>query len=244
MTNVKNKKRLFLVDASGYIFRAYYALPSMSRADGTPINAVFGFSKMLMKFIEDILLNQEENFFGVVLDAGRITFRNEIYPDYKANRDETPEDLIPQFNLIKESIKAFNVPFVERKGFEADDLIATYCQIAKQEGLTVRIISADKDLMQLVGNGVEMFDPMKQKIIGVDQVVEKFGVPPEKVIDVQALAGDSVDNVPGVPGIGIKTASELINKYNYMFSQTRITPREILCSQYNIYIYICDTYLI
>ena len=186
----------------------------MSRPDGTPINAVFGFSKMLMKFIEDLLLNQENNFFGVVLDAGRTTFRNEIYPDYKANRDETPEDLIPQFNLIKESINAFNVPCVEKKGFEADDLIATYCRIAKKSDLHVRIISADKDLMQLVGNNVEMFDPMKQKLIGVEQVIEKFGVPPEKVIDVQALAGDSVDNIPGVPGIGIKTAAQLINEYD------------------------------
>ena len=210
-----NKKieKLILIDGSGYIFRAYYMLPPMNRPDGTPVNAVYGFSNMMMKLIEDLNIRQGNKLIAIILDSGRVTFRNDIYPDYKANRDETPEDLIPQFDLIREATKAFSIPTDEMKGFEADDLIATYCKISTEEGIPVRIISADKDLMQLVNRNVEMFDPMKEKIIGPNEVKDKFGVLPEKVIDVQALAGDSVDNIPGVPGIGVKTAAHLIEEY-------------------------------
>lgn len=205
--------RLILVDGSGYIFRAFHALPPMTRSDGVPVNAVYGFSNMLMKLMDDLLDKTETELIAVIFDAGRITFRNEIYPKYKANRDETPEDLIPQFDLIRDATRAFNVACVEKQGFEADDLIATYARLGREAGLKVTVVSADKDLMQLVCDGVEMHDPMKQRIIGPDQVKEKFGVTPDKVIDVQALAGDSTDNVPGVPGIGVKTAALLLNEY-------------------------------
>lgn len=205
--------RLILVDGSGYIFRAYHALPPMTRSDGVPVNAVYGFSNMLMKLMDDLLDKNETELIAVIFDAGRITFRNEIYPDYKANRDETPEDLLPQFDLIRDATRAFNVACIDMKGFEADDLIATYARMGKEAGLKVTVVSADKDLMQLVGDGVDMLDPMKQRMIGPDQVMEKFGVAPDKVIDVQALAGDSADNVPGVPGIGVKTAALLLNEY-------------------------------
>ena len=210
-----NKKieKLILVDGSGYIFRAYYMLPPMNRPDGTPVNAVYGFSNMMMKLVDDLKLNEGNKLLAIIHDSGRITFRNKIYSDYKANRDETPEDLIPQFALIREATDAFNLPSDEMKGFEADDLIATYSKKSTEAGIPVRIISADKDLMQLVSDNVEMFDPIKGKIIGPKEVKDKFGVLPEKVIDVQALAGDSVDNIPGVPGIGIKTAAQLINEY-------------------------------
>ncbi len=213
MTLSAKADRLILIDGSGYIFRAYHALPPMTRSDGVPVNAVYGFSNMLMKLMDDLLDKTETELIAVIFDAGRITFRNEIYPQYKANRDETPEDLLPQFDLIRESTRAFNVASVEMQGFEADDLIATYARLGKEAGLKVTVVSADKDLMQLVGDGVEMLDPMKQKTIGPEQVVEKFGVSPDKVIDVQALAGDSADNVPGVPGIGVKTAALLLNEY-------------------------------
>jgi DNA polymerase-1 len=206
--------RLILVDGSGYIFRAYYAIKQdMTRPDGTPVKAVYGFSTMLMKLMDDLLDKSETELIAVIFDAGRETFRNEIYPEYKANRDEPPEDLIPQFELIREATRAFNVACVQMKGYEADDLIATYARMGKEQGLKVTIVSADKDLMQLIEDGIEMLDPMKQKIIGPDEVMEKFGVAPEKVIDVQALAGDSTDNVPGVPGIGVKTAAQLLDEY-------------------------------
>jgi len=206
--------RLILVDGSGYIFRAYYAIrEDMVRSDGTPTKAVFGFSNMLMKLMDDLLNETETELIAVIFDAGRATFRNEIYHEYKANRDEAPEDLIPQFSLVRDATRAFNVACVEMKGYEADDLIATYARLGQEKGLKVTIVSADKDLMQLVGDGIEMFDPMKQRLIGKDQVVEKFGVLPEKVIDVQALAGDSTDNVPGIPGIGVKTAAQLLDEY-------------------------------
>ena len=214
----KKIEQLILIDGSGYIFRAYYMLPPMNRPDGTPINAVYGFSNMMMKLIDDLNIRDGNKLIAIILDSGRVTFRNDIYPDYKANRDETPEDLIPQFDLIREATKAFNLPTDEMQGFEADDLIATYCKISTEQGIPVRIISADKDLMQLVNNNVEMFDPMKEKIIGPNEVKDKFGVSPEKVIDVQALAGDSVDNIPGVPGIGIKTAAQLIEEYGSLES--------------------------
>jgi DNA polymerase I len=200
---------VFLVDGSGFLFRAYHALPPMTRADGTPVNAVFGFTKMLMKLIDDT----DAEYVAVIFDKGRKTFRNEIYPDYKANRPDPPEDLIPQFALVREATEALGVPAVEMQNYEADDLIATYARLAREDGHEVTIVSSDKDLMQLVRPGVVMWDAMKNKVIGADEVQEKFGVGPERVIDVQALAGDSTDNVPGIAGIGVKTAAQLINEY-------------------------------
>ncbi|MEN8237061.1 MAG: DNA polymerase I [Pseudomonadota bacterium] len=202
-------KHLYLVDGSGFIFRAFHALPPFSRPDGTPINAVFGFTNMLMKFLGET----DVDHLVIAFDTACKNFRNEIYPLYKANRPPPPEELIPQFPLIREVCKAFNVPTIEMEGFEADDLIATYVTKARSEGVNVTIVSSDKDLMQLVTNDVHMLDPLKNRDIGIEQVIEKFGVPPEKVVDVMALAGDSVDNVPGVAGIGVKTAAELINHY-------------------------------
>lgn len=201
--------RLILIDGSGYIFRAYYALPQMNRKDGTPVNAVFGFTNMLVKLIEDY---GNEKLI-VIFDAARENFRNKIYPQYKANRGETPEDLIPQFDLIKQSVKAFNIPQLELEGYEADDLIATYTHQATKLNIPSLIVSSDKDLMQLINDQVEMFDPMKNKKIGIKEVVEKFGVKPNKVIQIQALTGDKIDNIPGAPGIGPKTALELIKQF-------------------------------
>ena len=204
---------LYLVDGSGYIFRAYHGLPPMSRSDGTPTNAVFGFTQMLDKLLEDLEGPDRPSHLAVILDASRVSFRTEIYPEYKANRPDAPEDLVPQFPLVREASRAFNLPTIEMQGFEADDIIATYARQARERGMTVTIVSSDKDLMQLVGDGVDMLDPMKNRRIGPEQVVEKFGVGPERVIDVQALCGDATDNVPGVPGIGVKTAALLINEY-------------------------------
>ncbi len=204
------ERTYYLVDGSGFIFRAFHALPAMNRkSDGVPINAVYGFTGMLLKLIADI----QADHIAVIFDAKQENFRNDIYPEYKANRSETPEELIPQFPLIREATAAFNLPQLEMEGFEADDIIATYCRLARERGDKAVVVSSDKDLMQLVGEGVAMMDPMKNKDIGPAEVMEKFGVPPNKVIDVQALAGDSVDNVPGVPGIGVKTAALLINEY-------------------------------
>lgn len=205
---------IYLIDGSGFIFRAYYAMAysgrgNMTNPDGVPVGAVFGFTNMLLKMLKDYHAPN----IAVIFDAARENFRNDIYSDYKANRDETPEDLKPQFSLIKDATIAFDMPAIELEGYEADDLIAAYTKLARAQGKTVTIVSSDKDLMQLVGEGVRMLDPMKNKFIGPDEVVEKFGVPPEKVVDVQSLAGDSVDNVPGVPGIGVKTAAQLINEY-------------------------------
>ena len=201
--------KLLLVDGSGYIFRAFHALPPMTRADGTPVNAVYGFTSMLMKLVDDV----QPDRIAVIFDTSRKTFRSDIYPEYKANRSEPPEELIPQFALVREATTALSLPQLEMHGFEADDLIATYASLAEARGLQTVIVSSDKDLMQLVRGNVTMLDPMKQRHIGPDEVVERFGVTPDKVVDVQALAGDSTDNVPGVPGIGIKTAAELINIY-------------------------------
>ena len=203
------KNELFLIDGSGFIFRAYHALPPLNRPDGTPVNAVLGFTNMLVKLITDMHVPN----IAVIFDAARKNFRNDIYPKYKANRDETPEDLIPQFPLIRKATEAFSIPAIEMEGFEADDLIAAYARLANEKGYPVAIVSSDKDLMQLVRPGVRMIDPMKYKDIGENEVLEKFGVTPDKVVDVQALAGDSTDNVPGVPGIGVKTAALLINEY-------------------------------
>ncbi|HKV16712.1 MAG TPA: DNA polymerase I [Reyranella sp.] len=203
-------RNLYLVDGSGYLFRAYHALPPMNRPDGTPVNAVYGFCRMLAA---DILDKPEVDHVAMILDASGTTFRNEIYDKYKAHRPEPPEDLIPQFPLIREAAKAFNVTVCELEGYEADDLIATYARMAVEAGGTCTIVSSDKDLMQLIRPGVEMMDPIKKIKLGPEAVMEKFGVAPDKVIDVQALAGDSTDNVPGVPGIGVKTAAQLITEY-------------------------------
>ncbi|MDA0341518.1 MAG: DNA polymerase I [Proteobacteria bacterium] len=206
---IPNRSHFYLVDGSGFIFRAFHALPPMSRADGTPTNAVFGFTNMLIKLIEDL----HADHCAVIFDTSRKTFRSEIYDQYKAHRPPAPEELVPQFDIIRQAVKAFNVASVEMHGFEADDLIATYATLARAAGAEVTIVSSDKDLMQLVGPDVTMYDPMKNREIGAPEVLEKFGVAPDKVIDVQALAGDSVDNVPGVPGIGVKTAALLIDEY-------------------------------
>ena len=212
-TKSETLKRLYLIDGSGYIFRAYHALPPMTRSDGTPVNAVYGFSNMLMKLLDDLRDTSVDESMAVIFDAKRITFRNEIYKDYKANRPDPPDDLVPQFGLIRDATRAFNVKAIQMEGYEADDLIATYAKLAAAEGINVVVISADKDLMQLIRPGVSMLDPMKNRTIGLGQVKEKFGVAPDKVIDVQALAGDSTDNVPGVPGIGVKTAAQLIGEF-------------------------------
>ncbi len=207
-------KRLYLIDGSGYIFRAYFAIRDIKpRSDGTSVNAVYGFSSMLIKLLDDLRDTKVEEYIAVVFDSKRETFRNQIYADYKAHRPPPPEDLVPQFGLIRDATKAFNVCCLEMEGYEADDVIATYARRAAAEGIEVVVISADKDLMQLIRPGVSMRDPMKSQPIGPEQVREKFGVDPGKVIEVQALAGDSTDNVPGVPGIGIKTAAELITQF-------------------------------
>jgi len=202
-------KHVYLVDGSGYIFRAFHALPPLTRADGTPVNAVLGFTSMLMKLISET----DADHIAVIFDASEKTFRNDIYPEYKAHRPPAPEELIPQFGLIREATRAFNLPAVELAGYEADDLIATYARLAKAAGADVTIVSSDKDLMQLINDRVKMLDPIKNRPIGIAEVEEKFGVGPDKVVEVQALAGDSTDNVPGVPGIGVKTAAELIKTY-------------------------------
>ncbi len=204
-----DRKHVFLVDGSGFIFRAFHALPPMSNPAGVPVNAVFGFTKMLMKLVDDT----DADLVGVIFDHARKTFRSDIYPAYKANRPPPPEELVPQFELVREATRAMNMACVQLEGFEADDLIATYARQARERGDEVTIVSSDKDLMQLVGPQVTMLDAMKNKVIGPDQVAEKFGVGPERVADVQALAGDSTDNVPGVQGIGVKTAAQLINEY-------------------------------
>ena len=217
MRAIKKTDHFYLVDGSGYIFRAYYALPPLSRkSDGLPTGAVSGFSSMLFKLLEEVRSDDSKNkptHFAVIFDSARKNFRNEIYKDYKANRSEAPDDLAPQFEYIRKAVKAFNLPSIEQINYEADDLIATYAKQIISFGAKVTIISSDKDLMQLVSNKIRLFDPMKSKVIGEKEVIEKFGVKPTQVIDVQSLAGDSSDNIPGVPGIGIKTASELINKF-------------------------------
>jgi DNA polymerase-1 len=211
---LKKGDHLFLVDGSGYIFRAYHALPPLTRkSDGLQVNAVLGFCNMLWKLLAEMKADDKPTHLAVVFDKSEKTFRTDMYPDYKANRSAPPDDLIPQFPLIREAVHAFELPCLEQAGFEADDLIATYARIACEAQATTTIVSSDKDLMQLVGETVVMYDTMKDKRIGVAEVIEKFGVPPDKVIEVQALIGDSTDNVPGVPGIGVKTAAQLIGEY-------------------------------
>ncbi len=210
---LKKGDHLFLVDGSGYIFRAYHALPPLTRkSDGLQVNAVLGFCNMLWKLLAE-MKNDKPTHLAVVFDKSEKTFRTDFYPEYKAHRPDAPEDLIPQFPLIREAVRAFEIPCLEQAGFEADDLIATYARLASEAKATTTIVSSDKDLMQLVGNGVTMYDTMKDKRIGAAEVMEKFGVGPDKVIEVQALIGDSSDNVPGVPGIGVKTAAQLIGEY-------------------------------
>ncbi|GMP11514.1 DNA polymerase I [Bradyrhizobium sp. TM239] len=205
---------IFLVDGSGYIFRAYHALPPLNRkSDGLQVNAVLGFCNMLWKLLRDMPADNRPTHLAIVFDKSEVTFRNAIYPEYKAHRPPAPDDLIPQFALIREAVRAFDLPCLEQGGFEADDLIATYARQASERGATTTIVSSDKDLMQLVNDKIMMYDTMKDRRIGIPEVIEKFGVPPEKVVEVQALAGDSTDNVPGVPGIGIKTAAQLITEY-------------------------------
>jgi DNA polymerase-1 len=205
---------VFLVDGSSYIFRAYHALPPLNRkSDGLQVNAVLGFCNMLWKLLRDMPEDNRPTHLAIIFDKSEITFRNKLYPDYKAHRPPAPDDLIPQFGLIRDAVRAFDLPCLEQNGFEADDLIATYARLATERGASTTIVSSDKDLMQLVTDKVVMFDTMKDRRIGIPEVIEKFGVPPEKVVEVQALAGDSTDNVPGVPGIGIKTAAQLIVEY-------------------------------
>ncbi|NNE58623.1 MAG: DNA polymerase I [Hellea sp.] len=211
---VDRDSHVVLVDGSGYIFRAYYALPPLTRkTDGLPIGAVAGFSNMLFKLLRSQNDAERPTHFAVIFDASGRTFRNDMYDQYKANRSEPPEDLVPQFPLTRDATIAFGAPAIEMQGFEADDLIATYAKQAEVKGARVTMITSDKDMMQLVSDRVQMRDTMKNKNIGVAEVIEKFGVKPDKVIDIQSLAGDSVDNIPGVPGIGVKTAALLINEY-------------------------------
>ncbi len=213
-TPIVKGSHVYLIDGSGYIFRAFHALPPLTRpSDGTPVGAVHGFCAMLWKLLRETKASESPTHIAVVFDAGRENFRNEIYKEYKAHRPPPPEELIPQFPLIRDAVKAFNVACVEQEGYEADDLIATYARAVVDAGGDVTIVSSDKDLMQLVRPGVVMLDAVKSKKLGREEVMEKFGVPPDKVVDVQALAGDSTDNVPGVPGIGVKTAAELIKEY-------------------------------
>src|SRR5215510_6946377 len=211
---LKKGDHLFLVDGSSYIFRAYHALPPINRkSDGLQLNAVFGFCNMLWKLLRDMKPEDKPTHLAVVFDLSERTFRTEMYPDYKAHRPDPPDDLRPQFPLIREAVRAFDLPCLEQQGFEADDLIATYAREACEVGANCTIVSSDKDLMQLVNDCVIMYDTMKDKKIGRAEVIEKFGVGPEKVIEVQSLIGDSTDNVPGVPGIGVKTAAQLITEY-------------------------------
>src|SRR5712692_4988426 len=210
----KKGDHVFLVDGSSYIFRAYHALPPLTRkSDGLQVNAVLGFCKTLRKLLRDMKPEERPTHLAVVFDKSEKTFRTEMYPDYKAHRPDPPDDLRPQFPLIREAVRAFDLPCLEQAGFEADDLIATYVRQACEAGATATMVASDKDLMQLVNDRVVMYDTMKDRRIGIPEVIEKFGVPPDKVIEVQALIGDSTDNVPGVPGIGVKTAAQLIGEY-------------------------------
>ena len=217
MSKIKKTDHFYLIDGSGYIFRAYYALPPLTRkSDGLPVGAVSGFCNMLFKLLEDaksVDNDERPTHFAVIFDSARKNFRNEIYSDYKANRSDAPDDLIPQFDYIRKSVLAFNLPSIEQVNYEADDLIATYVEQIKKAGAKATIVSSDKDLLQLHGKNTRIFDPMKNKFLGIEDIKKKFGVNPEKIIDVQSLAGDTSDNVPGVPGIGVKTAAELINSF-------------------------------
>lgn len=210
---MSNGNHLYLIDGSSFIFRAYHAIRPLTRPDGTPVNAVSGFCNMLFKLLRDLDDSERPSHLAVIFDAGKKTFRNDIYPDYKAHRPPAPDDLIPQFKIIHDAVEAFNLPSIQLAGYEADDIIATYAKQAENDGSKVTIVSTDKDLMQLVSEDVTMLDTMKNRHIGIDEVTDKFGLGPEKVIEIQALAGDSADNIPGVPGIGVKTAALLLSEY-------------------------------
>ena len=212
MNDLNSGKHLILIDGSGFIFRAYHALPPLTKSDGTPTGAVSGYCNMLFKLINE-LKEFKATHIAVVFDHKDKTFRSNIYPDYKANRPAPPEDLVPQFQLIRDATEAFGFLAIDKKGYEADDIIATLAKNATEEGAIVTIFSSDKDLMQLVSDDIKMHDPIRNIFIDIARVEEKFGVTPDKVIDVQALIGDKVDNVPGVPGVGIKTASSLIAEF-------------------------------
>ena len=212
-TEKEAKNHLHLIDGSGFIFRAYYALPPLTRSDGIPVGAVAGFCNMIYKLLKDGDKQNLPTHIAVVFDHKGKTFRSDIYSNYKKNRSSPPEDLIPQFELIRDATRAFGLACIEKDGYEADDIIATYAKEGESKGWRVTIISSDKDLMQLVSQRVTMWDTMKNKKIGMEEVREKFGVEPRSVIDVQALAGDSIDNIPGATGIGIKTACQLINEF-------------------------------
>ena len=204
-----SESRLILVDGSGYIFRAYYALPPMNNSKGIPTNAVYGFCNMMLRQIEE----HPSDKILIILDAGKNTFRNTLFPDYKANRGEAPEDLIPQFSIIREAIEAFGLDVIEKKDYEADDVIASYVKYGENNKIPTTVFSSDKDLFQLLSANNRIMDPMKNVEIDEAKVMEKFGVGPDRITDVQALIGDSVDNIPGVPGIGPKTAAKLINEF-------------------------------
>src|SRR6266446_9903228 len=210
----KKGDHIYLIDGSSYIFRAYHALPPLTRkSDGLQVNAVLGFCNMLWKLLRDMKPEERPTHLAVVFDKSEKTFRNEMYADYKAHRPEPPDDLRPQFAFIREAVRAFDIPCLEQLGYEADDLIATYVRETCELGATATIVASDKDLMQLVNDCVVMYDTIQDRRIGISEVIEKFGVPPEKLVEVQALMGDSSDNVPGVPGIGVKTAAQLIGEY-------------------------------
>ena len=215
---------LYLVDGSGYIFRAYHQLPPLTNRHGTPAGAVYGYTAMLWKLADALDKAEGPTHLAVVLDKGSHTFRNELYDRYKAHRPPPPEDLIPQFPLIREATRAFSLPCIEEEGFEADDIIATYTCRAVEAGWDVTIVSSDKDLMQLIQPGVDMLDTMKNERRGADYVQTKFGVRPDQLGDVLALMGDAVDNVPGVPGIGAKTAAKLIVEYDNLDAVLAAAP--------------------
>ena len=210
---MSNGNHLYLIDGSSFIFRAYHAIRPLNRPDGTPVNAVSGFCNMLFKLLRDLDDSERPSHLAVIFDAGKKTFRNDIYPEYKAHRPPAPDDLKPQFKIIHDAVEAFNLPSIQLAGYEADDIIATYAKQAESNGSKVTIVSTDKDLMQLVSDDVRMLDTMKNRHIGIEEVTEKFGLGPEKVIEIQALAGDSADNIPGVPGIGVKTAALLLSEF-------------------------------
>src|ERR1700726_453586 len=223
--SLKKSDHIYLIDGSGYIFRAYHALPPLTRkSDGLQVNAVLGFCNMLWKLLREMKPDEQPTHLAVVFDKSEKTFRSDMYHDYKAHRPDPPEDLRPQFPLIREAVRAFDLPCLEQGGFEADDLIATYVREACEAQATAMIVASDKDLMQLVRDCVIMYDTMKDRRIGIPEVMEKFGVPPEKVIEVQALIGDSVDNIPGVPGIGVKTAAQLIGEYGDLLTLLARAP--------------------
>ncbi|ADR52837.1 DNA polymerase I [Candidatus Liberibacter solanacearum CLso-ZC1] len=211
---MQKEKHLFLVDGSSFIYRAFYATPALSRKrDGLPVNAIAGFCNMLWKLLQNSRSENIASHFSVIFDYPDKTFRNEIYPDYKANRPQIPEMLLPQLPLVRLATQAFGIPSIEIQGFEADDIIATYASIAEKRGFSVTIVSTDKDLMQLVSPTTCLYDSIKEEKIDIENVIKKWGVPPEKMVCLQALSGDSIDNIPGIPGIGYKTAASLLQEY-------------------------------